>query len=247
MFEHEFLQKVPLYAAGALNKAEREEFESHLSDGCELCESELRIYEETAAMLPFALPNRALPAGLKQKILARIESEAPAAKKLDWKRSVAVAAAIAIFTLAASIIWWQDQQLKRVQSEVASLEKNLRLQKQEIAWLRDPSVQLALLTGLQPAPGAKGRMLWNPAQSKGIFYANWLPPLPAGKSYQLWVIGANGPVSAGVFDPSAGGSAVVTISQIAFRGGALQFAVTIEPRGGLPKPSGAMVLTGKPL
>jgi anti-sigma-K factor RskA len=247
MFEHDFLQLVPLSAAGALSGEDKEAFERHMAQGCEICEAELRIYQETAAMLPFALSNRPLPKGLKAKISTRIELEAPRQKRFDWNRTLSLAAAIAFFALAASIVWWQDHELKLKQGEISELTTALKQQKQEIAWLRDPSVQLALLTGLQPAPGAKGKMLWNPSQSKGIFYANWLPALPPGKSYQLWVIGKGGPVSAGVFDPNAGGSAVVTVSDVAFRGGALQFAVTIEPRGGLPKPSGEMVLAGKPL
>lgn len=248
MFEHTFLQLVPLSAAGVLSGEEKEAFDRHLAEGCEICEPEMRIYEETASMLAFGLPNRPLPKGLKEKISRQIEFEPPQQQRFNWNKTLALAAMIAFFAIAASIIWWQDSELKMQQSEVSDLTLALKQQKQEITWLRDPSVQLALLTGLQPATaGAKGKMLWNPSQSKGIFYANWLPPLPAGKSYQLWVIGNSGPVSAGVFDPGAGGSAVVTISHISFSGGALQFAVTIEPRGGLPKPSGQMVLAGKPI
>jgi Anti-sigma-K factor rskA/Putative zinc-finger len=247
MYEHEFLQSIPLYASGALSGKEKEEFERHLARGCEICEVELRIYQETAAMLVYGLPNRKLPEGLKAKIYQRIDFKQSQSIKTDWNRILRLAAAIAFIALLGSIVWWQDQQLDSRDERIREFEIALNQQKQEIAWLRDPSVQLAMLTGLQPAPGAKGKMLWNPTQSKGIFYANWLPPLPQGKSYQLWVIGAHGPVSAGVFDPNAHGSAVVTISRIAFHGGALQFAVTIEPRGGLPQPSGQMVLAGKPL
>ena len=247
MFEHEFLQSVTLYAAGALSGTEKEDFERHLATGCEICERELRVFQETTAMLAYGLPDRKLPAGLKAKIYQRLEFEKPQTSQTDWNRVLRLAAAIAFIALLGSIIWWQDRELDSQQQRIHEFEFAFKQQKQEIAWLRDPSVQLAMLTGLQPAPGAKGKMVWNPTQAKGIFYANWLPPLPQGKSYQLWVIGAHGPVSAGVFDPNAHGSAVVTVSHIAFQGGALQFAVTIEPRGGLPQPSGQMVLAGKPL
>ncbi|HJZ13102.1 MAG TPA: anti-sigma factor, partial [Acidobacteriota bacterium] len=68
-----------------------------------------------------------------------------------------------------------------------------------------------------------------------------------GKSYQLWAIGNQGPVSAGVFAPDIAGSAVITIFMVKETESVLQFAVTIEPKGGVPQPTGSMVLAGKPI
>lgn len=249
MAEHRYLEFIAAYGVGALSPRDREEFEAHLTDNCELCEAELISLGDTAARLPYALPNAALPAGLKERIRKSLPLEEPGtSSKSGFKGWLLPIAAVLLLAVLLPIIWKQRAEISERDKAIAELQKVVRQQQEEIAWLRDPSVQLALLTGLQPAPGAKGKMIWNPNQAKGIFYANHLPSLDPDKSYQLWVIGKQGPVSAGVFDTGPEGSAVITITRIAGPAeGSLQFAVTIEPRGGVPQPTGSMVLAGKPL
>jgi anti-sigma-K factor RskA len=250
MVEHRFLEQIPAYVLGCLSSADRNQLEEHVREGCDLCEPELFSLGETAARLSFALPNKPLPPTLKERIRKRIEAEAPIVKSRtpSIARSFLIAASIAAFAFLLFILWSQQVKLAEREKTIAELKQMTQHQQQEISWLRDPSVQLALLTGLKPAPNAKGKMVWNPKLSQGIFYANFLPSLQEGKSYQLWVIGNKGPVSAGVFEPDPAGSAVVTISRIQGAAeGTLQFAVTIEPHGGVPQPTGSMILAGKPL
>jgi hypothetical protein len=248
MAEHRYLEYIAAFAAGALSPSELAEFEAHRPEECEICQPELYSLSETAARLPYSLPNRPLPAGLKEKIRKALPAESRATSKASFSQWILPIAAILLLALLLPIVWRKNAEITERDKAIADLKKYVEQQRQEIAWLRDPSVQLALLTGLTPAPGAKGKMIWNPNQSKGIFYANDLPSLQSGKSYQLWVIGKKGPVSAGVFDPNPEGSAVITISRIEGSAeGSLQFAVTIEPRGGVPQPTGSMVLAGKPL
>lgn len=247
MFEHAFLDMLPLYALDSLSGPEKQELERHLQSGCQLCEEELKSFRDAAFFLPHALPVAPLPAALKERIRQRVEQEVEGARRvIEWPSVVGVAAAIAAIALVLGL-FWQNRQIGERDREIASIQKQLADQRKEIAWLRDPSVQLALLTGLQTAPDARAKIVWNPSVARGIFYVNSLPPLAPGKSYQLWVIGKSGPVSAGVFEPASNGTAVVTISDVSYKGGALQFAVTIEPHGGVPQPTGAMVLAGKPL
>jgi len=252
MFDHEFLELIPLYAVGSLGAPEKRKLEAHLEEGCDICEPELLIFSETASRLVYALPDHPLPTALKEKIRGRLDREnllvAPAAPSSGWGTRLAFAAALAGIVLMAGLLWRTNEKLVDQRAQIAQIQKQLTDQSKEIAWLRDPSVQLALLSGLESAPQAKGKMVWNPTELKGIFYANFLPQLPPEKSYQLWVIGSHGPVSAGVFDTQSNGSAVITIShvQISAAGG-VQFAVTIEPRGGRPQPTGSMVLKGTPI
>jgi anti-sigma-K factor RskA len=247
MFEHDYLELIPLYSLGALSGKERERLELHLQQGCELCDEELRSFNDTSSLLPYGLSGVPLPSGLKERTRSRLEKEIGAGgAAIRWRRVWAIAAAIAVVALAAALLWQRDQLSER-DREIAVMQKQLSDQGREIAWLRDPSVQLALLTGLEAAPQARAKIVWNPDVSRGIFYVNSLPPLAAGKSYQLWVIGNQGPVSAAVFEPGSNGTAVITVSQMSYKGGVLQFAVTIEPHGGVPQPTGKMVLAGKPL
>ena len=258
MSEHEFLDTLPSYAVGALSGAGLERLESHLREGCDLCESELQLLSLTVSRLSLSLADHAVPPGLKEKLRAGIDREFPAAKPQATKSSYnswLAAAAVLILLLSGALLWRQQSAVTELQSRLAQqrsqieeFERSMASQKKEIQWLRDPAVQLALLSGLELAPGAKARMIWNPVEQKGILYAQSLPALTSDRSYQLWIIGDAGPVSGGIVEPDASGRAVLTIQQIVGKAqGNLQFAVTIEPHGGVPKPTGSMVLAGKPI
>jgi hypothetical protein len=250
MFKHEYLDDLSLYVAGALSGEEKQRIESHLGEGCPVCQDELLLLRESLSRLPYDLPQRQLPADLKERTWKRIEQSSP---PVWWdvhyrKVLLGVAIAFAVFLISASVFWQQNLQVIKLQKEIGKKEQAIRQQEEQIAWLQDPAVQLAMLTGQNMAEKAKGKMVWNPSVSRGIFYVNYLPSIPEQKSYQLWVIGKGGPVSAGVFEPDPGGSAVVIVSRLPSPAeGPLQFAVTIEPRGGVRQPTGSMVLAGKPL
>jgi anti-sigma-K factor RskA len=71
----------------------------------------------------------------------------------------------------------------------------------------------------------------------------WVEPAPANKSYQLWVVPMEGkPVSAGVIDH--GGPIHPWMMKLPQGMAAKAFAVTLEPVGGMPQPTGPMVLVG---
>ncbi len=68
---HEELEaSVPLYAAGALDRVERQALEAHLLSGCASCHSALKDYQSVAALLPFSLTPARPPRSLKAKIMA---------------------------------------------------------------------------------------------------------------------------------------------------------------------------------
>ncbi len=92
---------------------------------------------------------------------------------------------------------------------------------------------------------AKGRIFWDQSKRKWIFVARDLPPLSPDKTYQLWFVPAAGnPVSAAIFNTMTDGSVQAEIDvpgNIAMLKAA---AVTTEPAGGLPQPSGQFALLG---
>ena len=72
-----------------------------------------------------------------------------------------------------------------------------------------------------------------------------LAALPAGKTYQLWLIPTEGkPISAGVFNPDAQGAGTILLPPLPEGVVAKAFAVTVEPSGGVPQPTGPIVLVG---
>lgn len=79
--KHEELEdSVPLYAAGALDRTERQALEAHLLSGCASCHSMLKEYQSVAALLPLALNPTQPPKSLKSKIMAERSPETIPAK-----------------------------------------------------------------------------------------------------------------------------------------------------------------------
>jgi anti-sigma-K factor RskA len=78
-----------------------------------------------------------------------------------------------------------------------------------------------------------------------VFTASNLPPLPAGRVYQLWVLTAQpAPLSAGLLTPDAQGGVNETFSTPPDIPQPVALAVTIEPAGGVPAPTGEKYLVG---
>jgi anti-sigma-K factor RskA len=111
--------------------------------------------------------------------------------------------------------------------------------------LESEDVHVMPLGGTGPQPGARGRVLWSPKARRGVLVAAGLSPLPADRQYELWVFVNGKPVNAGVFDADVSGRAVFESAPMA-EAEAQDCAVTVEPRGGMPAPTGPMVLVGAP-
>jgi anti-sigma-K factor RskA len=100
-------------------------------------------------------------------------------------------------------------------------------------------LRIAMLNSLMAdSPKAVAVSLWDETKQHGVFVAQNLKILPADRDYQLWVLD-NGttPVSAGVFAVNADGSVRVNFKTRQLIQVAGKFAVTDEPKGGLPVPT----------
>ena len=86
-----------------------------------------------------------------------------------------------------------------------------------------------------------------PERGALIFVANHLEQVPASKTYELWIIPANGsaPIPAGTFRPDANGTASVILPPLPQGVPAKAFGVTIENEGGADKPTMPIVLSGE--
>ena len=108
-----------------------------------------------------------------------------------------------------------------------------------------PYARMATLNGTGMAKEAYAMVFMEPELRRGFFYANNLPALPAGKTYQLWIItDTPKPVSAGVFSLDRGRKGRGILQNIPDVAKIKQFAVSLEPAGGLPQPTGAVYLAG---
>ena len=99
-----------------------------------------------------------------------------------------------------------------------------------------------MLAGLDTAPDASAQTLVDPVQGRAVFYATNLAPPGEGLTYQLWFIAGGVPVSAGTFGPDASGDAFLIIDEVTSIPDIQTWAVTVEPAGGVPVPTGTMIL-----
>jgi Anti-sigma-K factor rskA len=108
-----------------------------------------------------------------------------------------------------------------------------------------PGVESVRLAGMGTSHSAAGRTYVNVADRKAVFYAFGLPALGPDKTYQLWYLDEQDhPTSAGVFAVDARGKAALVVDQSLPVERIQAWAVTIEPRGGRPQPTGPMALAG---
>jgi anti-sigma-K factor RskA len=108
-----------------------------------------------------------------------------------------------------------------------------------------PDARVVRLSGLAASPSASGTVAFSHAQGTAILEVSGLPPTPDDKEYEVWWIGEKqGPLKAGLFEPLNQGATIVSLDLPPPGEVVLASAITLEPLGGVDKPSGAMYLKG---
>jgi anti-sigma-K factor RskA len=104
-------------------------------------------------------------------------------------------------------------------------------------------VQNPKVAGSNPA----ALMFRDRASNTWSLYARKLPPLAAGRTYELWLITSTGKkIPAGTFLPSPTGTAHVETTYALDHAALAAVAVTEEPAGGVETPTGPIVIAGTP-
>ena len=108
-----------------------------------------------------------------------------------------------------------------------------------------PDARVVRLSGLAASPSASGTVAFSQSQGTAMLEVSGLPPTPDDKEYEVWWIGEKqGPLKAGLFEPANQGATIVSLDLPPPGEVVLASAVTLEPLGGVDKPSGAMYLKG---
>jgi anti-sigma-K factor RskA len=100
------------------------------------------------------------------------------------------------------------------------------------------------LTGSDIAKRAAGFLLYDSRTQKIWLYAVNLPECPTGMTYQLWAI-HDKPMSIGTFHMDTGETAHLLVKKVLSFTDAKTFAVSLEPSGGRPQPTGPMYLLSR--
>jgi anti-sigma-K factor RskA len=155
----------------------------------------------------------------------------------------------ALLIIAAGLSWEVMHLDMRLRRETAAMhrmaEKNARAQA-VVDVLNAPAAQRVLLTAAKTPPSPSGRAVYLPSTGALVFQGNNLASLPADKTYELWVIPANGsaPIPAGLFRPDATGNASVLLPELPKGVPAKAFGVTVEKASGSDTPTAPILLAG---
>ncbi len=256
----EYLELAAIYALGALDGEERVRFERHLASGCKLCQDAVRESEEILADLALAAPHAAPPASVKERLFDRVRRDSKASKDVKsrggsplWMALAAAAtlAAIGLGLYARTIRERAETErialLERAETERAAreaLERDMENLSETLEAFTAPATRAVSLAGQGEGEGAAAKAFLDPQNGRLFLYVYNLPPPPSGRTYQLWLIVAGSPVSMGVFGVEPDGRGRLDTASIPAFTGEVTVAVTIEPAGGVPQPTGPIILVG---
>jgi len=257
MEQHVNPEDSELWALGALEGEEKRALEAH-ARSCAPCAKELDAARQRVALLALTAPPVTPSPSVKDALMRQVRAErgAPVAgpairprQRLLWLTPAFAVAAI-VFAGLSAWLWSRDrhdlQRVELLQVRLSALQSRTRdmVASSEATneILGAPGTVRVPLASQPGGPAGRAGVLYN-ARLGSAIYVGQLPPAPAGKSYQLWLVPSSGaPISLGVFSseqPTTALTARVTPGLTP-----KAFAVTVEPEGGSSQPTGPKVLVG---
>ncbi|HEV8358112.1 MAG TPA: anti-sigma factor [Gemmatimonadales bacterium] len=249
----------PAYALGALSPEESRAFEAALT-GSPLLQREVAEFRELGALLAVEV-EQSPPEGLKARLLDRVRAEktlplspgpvgeAPTARIASRRSLVPIlalgfAAAVLLAVGLRLQVGALKDTLRARDSALAEREARLAEREATLNALLEPGVQLTTLTATGQAPPVV-QVYWDRIRHTAILHALRLPPAPAGRTYQLWLLPKQGkPIPSRLFNTEAAGRQLVTGIPVPGDQNVAGFALTVEPAGGSPQPTSQPIVAG---
>jgi anti-sigma-K factor RskA len=252
------------YVLNALTEEERREFEKLLATASD--EQKALLDEMTDARDEMALATEA-PAprdDLFVEILNKISEEpkqAPIIPLFVYRLAAAVlligVIGLAFFSqqlsgdldLKTALVEQQTALVEQQTATITELQTELDRRNELLAILESREVNFVIMAGLDVNPDGYGKVIWDAENQRALLQLANLPAPPEDKDYQLWLIkDEQSPISAGVFNferPST--NLFFKVEELREDPSDIMniFAVTLEPKGGMPQPTGDMYLFGQ--
>jgi anti-sigma-K factor RskA len=220
----ELQEDLDLYSLGLLDRAGCARVREHLDSGCRPCRKDLlELWAANAIVLRSLAPGNEVPRQLRRESMGFALTAQPSYR---WVPLAACAA------LVLSIVaGWEALHLR---TEALALRR-------EAALLRNASLLVSSANVRQAAFGgsgkANGRAFVDGTHGAALF-ATGLAPLPAGATYEMWLVPKSGsPRPAGLFLPDASGAATAVYLKDLDPASIAAIAVSREPAGGSPQPT----------
>ncbi len=257
-----------LYALGALDGDDLIVAEACVAEGNPSDLADLRAYENVTGLLGWAATPVQPPVRLRPKVVAEIGDRSPAPIPFRPRTepvastppsrfgafaafvSLAAAATIAAIFLGLALYRSSSEleatvrQLAAARAAEAQQRQDLERANRLLGVTQDPALKVTRLTATGAAPEPSIDVHWHPEQKTGVLVARNLPKVEPNRTYELWLIDGSAPIPAGTFNTDANGTAIVEIQRLTAAGEPKKFAITVEPAGGSPAPTGEIRLVG---
>jgi anti-sigma-K factor RskA len=205
---------------------------------------------ESRAVDPSELKGTDLRGLLRRFSLRQILGARPS---LAFGGAFALAAVAALGVLTASLMSRNsalDREVSVLQGRLGESQSELAGARGQLASARDlnellasPDARVAQLAGKGEGARARATLAYERTTGRAVIVTTGLPPAPAGKAYQLWLIADNKKMPGGTFKTDAEGRARISDRLPAGEPNPT-FAVTLEREGGAPAPEGDIYLIG---
>ena len=237
------------YVLGALPEDERLEFERYLAAHPER-QAEVDELGAFADLLAFSPHQQEPSPELRRRIMDTVEAEAaqtraqqPRFSRRSWLAGLWEAFGVRDFALAGAAVlvvglfsWGMllQEEVQDLQGRVQGLQAQVQNQQSQ-------GPHMIALGGAGTEQGARAELVTLEGD-RAVLVAEGMPPVPEGKTYQIWVIKGDTPRPSGLFEPKGDSIAAVVEETVE---GADAVAVTVEPEGGSKKPTSDPMLVGK--
>ncbi|MGK7371369.1 MAG: anti-sigma factor [Candidatus Halalkalibacterium sp. M3_1C_030] len=258
------------YVLNALEPEEREEFEKLLQDASDKERELFHQMQSAANQIAFSVQENQAPEAVRERILDQVKTEskdddtsltggvsAGSEDSNNFDRTTfAIAASFALLLVTLSLVFYsfnlsteissKEEIIEEQQARITELQNDVQQKEELLSILESREVDLVMMSGMEVNPNGYGKIIWDSEANRALLQVSNLPAVPSDKDYQLWIIKNNKPVSAGVFavnDPQK--DSFFKIEEMAASEQAADaFAITMEPKGGMPQPTGDMYLMG---
>jgi anti-sigma-K factor RskA len=178
----------------------------------------------------------------EKNVLPFVQTRRAESKAARW----ILIAATALLAFTSAYLFKQNAKLASerdyLSRERDNLSEELAASKRQVDDIVAPKTKVIAMIG-DETPQANAKVVWDTKAQNWVVYIFDLPAPPSDKDYQLWFVTANAKINARVFSTDEQGRAVLklTLPPEALSGLAAT-AVTLEPKGGSPQPTGKFYL-----
>jgi len=244
MVHEDYKEMIPARALSALDATEERALNEHL-ENCDECRKELEEWQATAATLAVVADPVEPSPKVRERIMSEVRKELATPEVIPFRStsrniwrsfgSLGAMAAVVLFTalIVGLIVIWREN--RAMNEELARTREFVQL-------ATTPGAKMNELKGVDLGAGATARFAYDKT-GHAMLMADNLPSVPRGKAYQLWfIVGKNPPMPGKTFSPDSAGKGMLIDQMPKEALDSAIFAITLEPEGGVDKPTGQIYL-----